>query len=178
MNSKNNQPLTTLVSPEKIMIGFLIFGGIYRMMGWPNSHRIMAGSLIGFALIYLIQFFNNPSKTRLGYFTVIALLIGVANGIVSIYYLPHAHIYQMLALLCGFVWLGLEVYNFMKSGKIKRQETWRYLIKDGLYVAAFGITGLGVISKIMHWPGAGLLIIVGLSIGALWAIQSGAFRSK
>ncbi len=175
MPRRNQEPDIVLKHPEYILMGGLVMGGLFRWMHWPHSMRIMTASLVGFSLIMLIRFYRSKKKDFYDYLAIVTLVVATVNGVIAINYMSASPLFKYLGIGCTLLWVGIESFKQMKTGKIRRTP-FLILLKQNLFTVALAITGIGVFLKVFHWPGSGLLIIIGMGIGAIWAVNSGMKR--
>ncbi|MEZ4936451.1 MAG: hypothetical protein R2799_02550, partial [Crocinitomicaceae bacterium] len=174
LNKRGNKQEFDLAHPELIFLGGIVMGGLFRVMHWPHGNRIMAASLACFTVIYLIRFFRRKKKPFLLYLNIATLVVATVNGIMVIYYMKEHILFKYLSIGFGTFWLVLEGLEYYNNQKLKGKFSIFILFKNNVFTLAMIVTGLGVLFKIMHWPGGGVMLLAGMGTGAILALNSGS----
>lgn len=149
----------------RILAGCFVMGILFKIMHWPGAKLILSSVLILLPIVYSIRFYFKDKKLFSDYLKLVLVIIG------SFAYLLHKILHWpfgkelyilTLALLCVF--LLFQVYRYLFKNETEQSPIWNTK-------TAFSIPGvivfIGVLFKIMHWPGASILLIVGLAGFAL-----------
>lgn len=147
-----------------IAIILMCLGYLFKLMHWPGAGPILVLSLGFLSLFYLPVYYIykrkvlNNWKIRLtiglGIFCLSAFILGV---LFKIMHWPGAGPLLVVSMVF-FSLLVLPAYSVYKFRRSESKAEKGMHIMGGISVA---FITLGVIFKIMHWPGAGPSLIVG-----------------
>jgi len=142
------------------------FGALFKIQHWPGGSILLA---LGFLFlcffflpssVYVLYTENKSSKKHLlmylsGLFSSVIFLFGI---LFKVQHWPGASILITLGLvLLGLLFLPSLVFSKISDDKKEGNKT-AYIL--GLIAGVFYIAGF--LFKIMHWPGASILIFLGL----------------
>ncbi len=170
-------------TPISIAVAILVIGIVLKIMHWPFSEWFLLIGSGGLAFFYLLRFLSKPQKVFLDYVKLSLVIAFSIRAVVVLFHLPGKIIVSIifLALLGLFVIMGGMPYLIGEGEDSKtafESKNYAVLIKSGLVIVGATSIVLGAIFKIMHWPGAGPLLVVGLVITAAWAIVDLLFTKK
>ena len=168
MNSSEKKILTL---PLRIALSILIIGLLFKIMHWPYSDYIMCSSFIIILILYPIRFWKKRKKAIIDWVKLVFVLLWTINGIIVVEHLPFKYISSTLTLFFFIVWLIIEFTSNRK--KVKEN----LLHSEIPFIAGFFII-IGGIFKIMHWPGATIILIIGLLSVVLWVLFRTIKKSK
>lgn len=151
-------------------IGILFFGFLCKIMHWPFAGLLMISSIISLIVLSGIKFWFKPNKKRVDYLKAILILSWALNGVISIV-IERSLMLPFKALAWGSftAWLLVLGYQFIFESdetKIGRSKKTKY--SNLIFNIAAVLVVLGSVMKIFHWPAAGIILIVGIGLGAFW----------
>lgn len=169
--------------PISIGVAILIIGIVLKIMHWPFSEWFLLIGSGGLTFFYLLRFLSKPQKVFLDYVKLSLVIAFSIRALVILFHLPGKIIVSIifLVLLALFVVIGgmpFLIGDGEDSKTAFESKNYAALIKVGLVVMGATSIVLGAIFKVMHWPGAGPLLVVGLVITATWAIVDLLFTKK
>jgi hypothetical protein len=150
--------------------GFAAIGGLFKIMHWPGASilLILGYLVISFLLLpssVYVLFREKSEKSNVlmlvsGFIGLLGFLIG---SLMKIMHWPDANI----IITIGFVVLGAIYFPLLTTKKVKQSESKRegYAFLIGGIAAVIYIGGF--LFKMMHWPGASVLLMVGAILGVL-----------
>ena len=156
--------------PIRIALSILIIGSLFKIMHWPFANLVTASMVVAFSLIlifYPLRFWKKRNKLLVDYVKLLGVCAWAIRGVFSILHLNYSDI---LTLLFFGAWVVLEALNYIKpeqNSKLSVLETIANLIFA--FGAVFVIIGFAF--KILHWPYANLILIIGLCSAALWFLK-------
>jgi len=99
-------------------------------------------------------------KNKIYYLGTVSAMVTACGCLFKIMHWPAAGIILVIGLVSlSLVFLPLAIGNMFKAGQVKRLRNFYILVA---IVMAFNFTG--VMFKIMHWPGAGVLLMIGIPL--------------
>ena len=146
-------------------------GALFKIQHWPGGSIMLT---LGFfflcffflpSAIYVLNAENKTDKKHLfmklsGLISSVIFLLGI---LFRVMHWPGAGIALAVGLfMLGFIFLPSLIFAKMSDDKGEGKRA-AYLV--GLFAGLFYITGF--LFKIMHWPGAGIIILIGLILFAL-----------
>lgn len=158
MRSQSEKVLTIII---RLSIPIWIIGALCKIMHWPSGNFIIVIAMTMLAVFSLVRFFILKKVERTDY---IRLALNVSFAVYYTFSILHwpGKIYPGIILgLSVLLWLwydGLSLNKGIKSenGSVKKR------LSNVLFIGGGLLTAIGMLFKIMHWPGAGLILIVGL----------------
>lgn len=158
--------------PIRIAISILIIGSLFKIMHWPHANLIMVSAFSLIFIIYPLRFWKKNKKLLIDYIKLFGVCIWAIRGVFSTFHLNYSDILTLLTLLFFGAWVVLEAINYIKpeqeqNSKLSVVETIATLIFA--FGAVFVIIGFAF--KILHWPYANILLIIGLCSAALWFLK-------
>jgi len=144
----------------------MTLGALFKIQHWPGGSILLALGLMFLCLfflpssVYVLYTENKSSKKHLlmylsGLFSSVIFLFGI---LFKVQHWPGAAVLITLGLLLlGLLFLPSLVFSKISDDKKEGNKT-AYIL--GLFAGVFYIAGF--LFKIMHWPGASILIFLGL----------------
>ncbi len=155
----------------RISIGFLIIGAMFKIMHWPAANVIVIGSLLSIGLFSAARFIAIKTKVALDYIRLMLAESFVINAIFGFLHWPYKVIPWTLLFISFILWIWFDGFAFSQNKTPKEKIPDVILIIGGILVV------FGVIFKIMHWPYAGIMLLIGF-VGVTTSYFLGAFRDK
>jgi hypothetical protein len=94
---------------------------------------------------------------------VLSLVCLIAGSLLRIYLIPGANIVLFLGFLClCFIFLPSSITIMRKENKANS----KILLYISAYIGSIGFSS-GILFKVMHWPGAGIILPAGIAFLAL-----------
>jgi hypothetical protein len=164
-----------LTQPLRFAIALLIAGALFKIMHWPGANVMM---LVAYAVIpplYIVRYFKKTEKKLIDHVKLLLVFSWCLASAFRVFHWPYGDIFSIVALIGLVAWIALEMTTIRE---VSPGVTVQGLSLDGLFTAAVVITITGALFKIMHWPYANIMLIVGLVIGIGWALKSGMLSEK
>ena len=155
----------------RISIGFLIIGAMFKIMHWPAANVIVIGSLLSIGLFSAARFIAIKTKVALDYIRLMLAESFVINAIFGFLHWLYKVIPWTLLFISFILWIWFDGFAFSQNKTPKEKIPDVILIIGGILVV------FGVIFKIMHWPYAGIMLLIGF-VGVTTSYFLGAFRDK
>ncbi len=154
----------------KILIVILAVGMLFKIQHWPYANLIVVSAFSTLALSYPFRFIKKQEKKFIDYTKLILVVFWSISGIFAILHLPYKIIFQLITSAAFLIWFFMEgTQYFSVSGTEKNQKQVISSFVWGLFAL---ITIAGIVFKIMHWPYALILLIIGVGIGGIWLLVS------
>lgn len=159
-------------TPLRIALSILIIGSLFKIMHWPYANLIMVCAFSIIFIAYPLRFWKKSNKLLVDYIKLLGVCVWTIRGVFSILHLNYSDVLTLLTLLFFGAWVVLEALNYIKpeqeqNSKLSVVETITSLIFA--FGAVFVIFGFAF--KILHWPYANILLIIGLCSAALWFLK-------
>jgi hypothetical protein len=160
--------------PISVSVFVIILGAILKIMHWPFDGETFIIGSASLSFFYLLRFLSKPQKCFLD-FVKLGLVISYALRMnFYIFHLPGKTTVAIIFLIflgLFVVFAGVPYLTDLEAAKKAiKSNNYPLVIKTVILIlGAFSIV-TGAVFKIMHWPGAGPLLVVGLVIVAVWAI--------
>lgn len=156
------------------MISITIIAVLFRLMHWPNSMYLFLIGLGGIFILYPIRFYLKKDKVVLDYIKLIFVELFCFTRFIKIHHLLKIDTLEIITDIIGIIWILFEIFNFINNIKPEYKPI---LPKFNFnYIFALIIL-LGAIFKLMHWPYANILLVIGLILLALFLIYD-ALKQK
>jgi hypothetical protein len=156
--------------PLRLSISILIIGMLFKIMHWPYGAEIVACAFGAIIIVYPFRFWNKKPKFVIDYVKLILLISWALNGIFTILHLPYKIYLSAVASISLIVWLVMEASRYFRKGVKEESKSSSPISSYGVLSVSGILIFIGVLFKIMHWPGAGPLLILGLSTVAIWFV--------
>ncbi len=160
-----NKEVKILTSPIRISIAVLIIGILFKIMHWPYGNIIITVAFSSISILYIFRFLNKTNKKWLDYAKLLLVVSFSIRGIFVILHLPFKDVLNIVALIAVIGWLALGGYKDYYGSKTK--SLWQNMVGIGAVVIF-----VGALFKIMHWPGASIMLVFGLCLVALYYLIS------
>lgn len=163
----------------KTFASLTIIERLFRILHWPYANYLALIAAVVLVIFYPLRYIDKSNKEILDHVKVaLALMIGIN----TLLHLEHVLLFQGAILVLFSYWFlneGLFYLNIRldfwnqaeRDGKIlddleKDPPQYNYTI-DLLFATGILALMAGATFKVMHWPGASVLLIVGASVVAL-----------
>lgn len=156
-----------LRAPLRISIAVLIVGVMFKIMHWPFGAWIIVFGFSLIAVLYPFRFMNKKSKVLLDYARLLFVICWAVYGIFAALHLPYKIIFDVLRSISFVFWIIMEGINYFSKVKEKKSGTINIISYIIIAISA-ALVLVGALFKIMHWPGAGPMLVVGLSLVVIW----------
>ncbi len=154
-------------------IATFIFGTLFKVLHWPGANMLIliGGVVAALAAIALLVTRPGPRpasavlRTMTGAFLIAFLLF-------KLFHLPFAD-----------VWILAVVASILGLILVERDRPWMQRIRalrfSALLLIGVGLFVGGTLFKMMHWPGANMQLLLGMTGCAVWFLipQPGRFAS-
>jgi len=164
-----NQILTRLIF---VSVGILIIGLLYKIMHWPYASIFILSGFGGILFFYSAKFFLKKNKIALDFLKWIVVILFCFRATFIIMHWPYVLVFNILffasLILLFFFWV-LKPNN--QSNSDSKQTVSSFLKQNGFYIVVALCILIGAFFKIMHMPGAGPFLIVGLAGAFIWAVN-------
>lgn len=162
------------IGVQVVALIVLLVGILFKIMHWPMATRFILCGGIGLVAVYLVKVITQDNTTWIHYLRWAVVTSFVVRLIFVLNHWPYAEIIHVVFLILFGTWFVLEIGRFLTSGEAKASKFAKVLrllawITPGVVIA-------GAVMKIMHWPGAGIVLISGLVLGACWWILDAFFN--
>ncbi|MEI7596024.1 MAG: hypothetical protein WCK02_09770 [Bacteroidota bacterium] len=154
----------TMKTSGMISMGMLAFGALFKIMHWPGAGPLLVFGFFFLSILFLptaLWVMRKESKLKSPLLLYISGLIGgvivMAGFLFKIMHWPGAG--PMLVFGYSFfacVFMPTLLYSLLKTNDQKPMKI-AYIIG----VISFTICLIGDLFKIMHWPGAGPMLVFG-----------------
>ncbi|MCG8576775.1 MAG: hypothetical protein MI810_17985 [Flavobacteriales bacterium] len=165
----------------KILFGFFavlyLIAQLFSIMHWPFVGMIILIASTGIAVTGTIWFISKKDFSLLSILQFAFILLWALGTITQIMVGPHDRLpYQAITFGAMISWVVVQSLGYM-GGSEKNSRTIKQLILDLSFIVGAIFIIIGVVFKIMRWPSAGVLLIVGMAIGSIWIVYQ-LFISK
>lgn len=151
-------------------IAVLFFGFLCKIMHWPFAGLLIISAISILIVLSAIKFWFKPDKQKVDYLKAILIFFWAVNGMIYMV-IDRSLMLPFKALSWGsfIAWLLVLGYQFIfendekKFGQSKKTRYTNVIFNVGAVTIV-----LGAIMKIFHWPGAGIMLVVGIGLGAIW----------
>ena len=162
-----------LTYPIKIALSIFLIGSLFKVMHWPGAKMqiIVGAGLV--AILYTIRFLAKKEKDAIDLVKFIWIVAAAYFYVASVFHWPSLNYGIYIIDIMGIYWLYEEWGNIVKP-------SWNQNIKNhytGIITIAFLSIFGGYSFKIMHWPYANLMIIIGY-VGLVILLLTGDFILK
>lgn len=162
-----------LALPLKIAVAIIIVGSLFVIQHWPYGRVIVASGFFSVFILYPIRFYAKTEKKFNDYVKLIFVCFWSLNGIFTILHLPYKIIFQSISSAAFVVWVCTEGVFYFRDNKSRTNIS---LISSLIFGLATIFVLIGVAFNIMHWPGAGVLLGVGMLLGIIWVFKDLLFK--
>lgn len=156
-----------ILSAIRILISINIIAVLFRLMHWPHSMYLFLIGLGGIFILYPIRFYLKKDKLALDYIKLIFVELFCFTRFVKIHHLLKIDILIIVTEVIGIIWILFEIFNFINNVKPRYKPIIPKLNSNYVFVL---IILIGALFKLMHWPYANILLIIGLVLLALFFI--------
>ncbi|NOQ72204.1 MAG: hypothetical protein GQ574_09400 [Crocinitomix sp.] len=162
-------------APIFIGTAVLIVGILFKIMRWPYADLLLLIGACGILFFYFLRFFSKTEKVKLDYAKLAVVIFFCIRYVVYVFDLPGRAIASSAFLISLGVFVSLLIGVPFFQDKTNEEESSQsqstiIIIKNVVVILGIFAIVLGSVFRIMHWPGAGLLLSLGLAITAAWVI--------
>ncbi len=155
---------------RSIGIAGLIIGALFKMQHWPGANVIaLAGGLLTVAAV-VIALATRPFTLAFGLRSLAGVLL-VATVVLKMLHWPFADLafYGAVGSIVGIIILERGTLDLRRVMTV--QLPW-------LLFGALALVLLGSLFKVMHWPGASIQLVLGLTGCATWFLVTGSRAAR
>ena len=147
---------------RSIGIAILIFGTLFKVLHWPGANiMILTGGLLAaLAAIAVLITKPGPKPASAVLRTVIGALL-IAFLLFKLFHLPFADAWVLAAVVSTVGLLFVE----RDSPRMQQVLSLRF---SALLLIGIALVVGGTIFKVMHWPGANMQLLLGMTGCAVW----------
>jgi GldL N-terminal domain len=156
-----------LKTPLRISIAIIFIGVMFKIMHWPYRDWIMTTGFSLVAILYPFRFFKKEQKKILDYAKLFFVVSWAIYGIFSILHLPYKMGFEIARSVSFIFWIVMEGVNYLTKRERKEYRV-LHIVSYVLVSISAALIFIGALFKIMHWPGAGPMLVVGLSLAVVW----------
>lgn len=151
---------------RSIGIAGIILGSLFKVQHWPGANVIaLAGALLTVAAV-IIALTTQPFSFSRGLRSLAGVLL-VATVVLKMLHWPGAEVAFYGAIATAFAALIMNREQIDPRRLFTARLPWLLL---GSVVLTLG----GVLFKAMHWPGASIQLVLGLTGCAAWFLVTGS----
>lgn len=155
--------------PLRVSLLILIAGGLMQTQHWPYGKEVVAAGAAGLLVFYPVRFFAKKGKQWLDYVKLLLIPLWAITTVLRVYHLPYANVIGWAPTLLFLVWFFSEGTCYIRAG-FNDQSQGKWLGKTVFGVAA-GLSVLGILFKIQHWPAANIMLILGVALIGIWLMM-------
>lgn len=159
--------ITTL---SNIFLSGILIGILGKILHWPFSHRILLISSSFCLLFVALEVIVKPNRKLHDYLKFVVAFLWITTILLDIFKIEWGSKY-----LKYLFWIGLIAYYISKNNSPEKKK--QTLLSTSLFVLTGIFIMTGVLFKIMHWPYAGSILIIGFAIGIIY-LFSGVFSKN
>ncbi|MFT5822984.1 MAG: hypothetical protein ACI8ZM_004241 [Crocinitomix sp.] len=164
-----------LKAPVFIAIAVLIVGILFKIMHWPYANWLLNIGACAVSFFYFLRFLAKPEKVKLDYAKLAVVISFFIRFIVYIFHFPGRVVTSAIFLISLGVFVSLSIglpffQNKTNEDGSTQTQSNADITKNVIVIIGIFAVVIGSISKIMHWPGANISLVIGLIIIAAWAI--------
>ncbi|MBI3135634.1 MAG: hypothetical protein HYZ14_13235 [Bacteroidetes bacterium] len=160
----------------RLCIPFLIIGFMFKIMHWPGAKAILVSTLTLLSIFSILAFGVTRARKTTDYIKLFLRLSFAAYLILQTLHWP-GKIGAGIVLLASFaMWIWYDGFALNK-GIGNQNSGIRKKIPNTLLIVGGLTTLIGILLKIMHWPGAGIMLIFGIGCVAV-SFFSGALNDE
>jgi hypothetical protein len=147
----------------------LLLGYLFKVMHWPGANLLALTGACLFVAMLIVQFVTGRDRTigerlRPG----VGVLLVVAGLMHMLNWPGGTLLFYAAALAASFLLLSDRTrVDLPRLGMIRG---WALLLSGTLALLC------GIVFKALHWPGAGILMVIGIAGCVVWALLSGLRR--
>lgn len=143
-------------------IAVLIFGTLFKVLHWPGANiMILTGGVVAaLAAIAVLVIKPGPKPASAVLRTLTGALI-ITFLLFKLFHLPFADAWVLAAMVSTVGLLFVE----RDRPQIQRVLALRF---SALLIMAVALVVVGTVFKVMHWPGANMQLLLGMTGCAVW----------
>ena len=151
----------------RILISITFIAILFRLMHWPNSMYLFLIGLGGIFILYPIRFYLKKDKVVLDYIKLVFVELFCFTRFVKIHHLLKIDTLIIVTEIIGVIWVLFEIFNFINNVKPRYEPIIPKLNSNYFFIL---IILTGALFKLMHWPYANILLVIGFVVLALFFI--------
>lgn len=147
---------------RSIGIAVLIFGTLFKVLHWPGANIMIltGGAVAALAAITVLIMKPGPKPASSVLRTLTGALI-ITFLLFKLFHLPFADAWALAAMVSMVGILFVE----RESPRMQRILSLRF---SALLLVAIALVVGGTVFKVMHWPGAHMQLLLGMTGCAVW----------
>lgn len=147
---------------RSIGIAVLIFGTLFKVLHWPGANIMIftGGAVAALAAIAVLVIKPGPKPASAVLRTLTGALI-ITFLLFKLFHLPFADAWVLAAMVSTAGLLFVE----RDRPRIQRVLALRF---SALLIIAVALVVGGTVFKVMHWPGANMQLLLGMTGCAVW----------
>ena len=151
---------------RSIGIAGIILGSLFKVQHWPGANVIaLAGALLTITAV-IIALTTQPFSLSRGLRSLAGVLL-VATVVLKMQHWPGAEVAFCGAIATAFAVLIMDREQLDPRRLFSTQLSW-------LLLGSLTLTLGGILFKLMHWPGASIQLVLGLTGCAAWFLVTGS----
>jgi hypothetical protein len=135
---------------------------MFLLMHWPFARIILCSSFGVLAVFYSLRFWKKQHKKWMDTLKLVLVLSWALHGIFVVHHLPGKLILQVVSVLSMMIWIFMEAPTYLAAGNKN------LIASSALFCFAAAMVFIGVVMKILHWPFAGIALLLGLLLAVIW----------
>ena len=168
MSNANFHPIDLIPKLMRAFIVLYILGAFLKILHipWADYVILLSAALLG--AYYAFRFVTKDSQKSIDIIKLIMILSWSLATLFRILQMPYADVFTVLFVLCLITWFLLEGRMIFGDFYFKKPAKNRY--SRLAFILAVITAIIGVVLKILHSPGADLLLIAGMLFFMIWLI--------
>lgn len=165
-----SRPIHKFSKVLKFSIGIVILGSLFKILHWPYGNIFILSGFSAIMLFYFLRFLYKPDKNLSNISKLLIVVFFCSHKLFTIFHLPYKEylLYAALVALIGhYIADGFRIFTFDNYSNSDIAPKY----SKAFHPIFLGVAILGALFKIMHWPYAGVLLTLGLSLLAIWFIK-------
>lgn len=156
----------------RISISLFLIGTLLKVQHLPYDMEMLNLSLGLMFISYIFRFSFKKEKLFLDYLKLVLVLSWSIQAALHLNHLPYRLPFAIVSAASFIFWFGYEgPFGYFKRPS-KSDSFKKKIIPSFLYPLSIIPIVLGALFKLMHWPMAGILLILGFSFLALTILAS------
>ncbi|MCK5441622.1 MAG: hypothetical protein KAJ23_07015 [Maribacter sp.] len=160
-----------LTFPLRVSMVILLMGMLMKVLEWSLAWQTMLISFITIGILYIVRFWKKPTVQFIDYVKLILVVFWTTNGVFRIMDFPYTIIFQVIIAVTFVIWFIMEGTAYFldddrRAKNSNSQIAWNFLMVIGtLSIIA------GSLMKLLNWEFAIPLLIMGVTIVALYILK-------
>lgn len=150
---------------------FRIFGAafilsiLFRINHYPYQYLLYFTGISGLLVTYAFWFIIHSKKATYNYLLLVFFLLWLSLRLLIALHIPYSFILSSISSASFLIWLFLYVFE-------SSQRNWKSFFQNLPFVFAAIFIITGALFKINHFPGADIMMFLGVIFGLAWFIIS------